>query len=249
MILVDIPRGHKTSPQYQNQASLRTLIRTTGIECESTPLEGGDACFEGSGPDGTIAIGVERKALYDMLACIEDAHYAGDQRLKMKKLYTVNFLIVEGLWRSREDGILMESKDGCTWWPCKPNGRTTMYSKLRRYLISMTYSGVVVIFTRDLKHTALDITEIYHYHQKAWAKHTSLREVPKAAIPQLTSKPSLVRKWADAIDGIGTVMGEEAERVFRTPIRLATADESQWLRLGGLSVKSAQRIVREINKW
>lgn len=249
MVLVDIPRGAKDSPQYQNQASLRTLIRAAGILCEATPLDAGDACFEGNGPDGTIAVGVERKALHDMLSCIEDARYAGDQRLKMKKQYTVNFLIVEGIWRSHEDGRLMESKDGCTWWPSKPHGKTIMYSKLRRYLISMTYSGVVVIFTRDLRHTATDICELWHYHQKAWSKHTSLREVPKAAIPQLNHKPSLVRQWADCIDGIGTVKGEHAARIFRRPIKLATSDEMEWLKIPGMGVSTAQKIVREINEY
>lgn len=248
MIVCDIPRGGKNTPQYQNQAALCSLIRGMGVMCEPTPLDAGDACFEGNGPDGTIAVGVERKALHDMLGCIEDAHYAGKQRLGMKKLYQVNFLVVEGLWRSHEDGRLMESKDGCTWWPCKPNGRGVMYSKLRRYLISMTYSGVIVLFTRDLKHTAQDICELWHYHQKAWNKHTSLREIPKAAIPQLNGSPSLARKWADAIDGIGVKMGEDADRLFsRKAIRLATADESDWLKLDRMSVSKAQGIVRQIH--
>lgn len=247
MILVDIPKGPKDSPQYKNQAALRTYIRSMGVECDSVPLEYGDAVFEGNGPDGTMAIGIERKSLHDMLSCIEDSRYVSHQRIGMKKLYAVNVLIIEGYWRPKENGMLMESRDGCTWWPCKPHGRQVMYGTLRRYLISIRHSGVSVNFTQNLWHTAYDICEEYHYHQKAWDKHTSLMEIHKLAIPQMSGKASLTRQWAAACEGVGVKMSQEAEQLFRRPIKLATADEAAWLRIPGMGVKKAQQIVKEIH--
>jgi len=247
MILVDTPKGPKNSVQYQNQLGLRTLIRTFGVECEAVPLSWGDACFEGNGPEGTIHIGIERKSLHDMLRCIDDATFAGKQRIGMKNLYTVSILMVEGFWRAREDGFLLESQDGCRWWVCRPNGKPVMYSKLRRYLISIRYGGVHVNFTRDLWHTAYDIVEEYHYNQKRWDDHTRLREVHRMAIPQMNHKPSLTRMWASDIEGLGVKKSEEAEAIFRKPIRLANADEQQWTQISGVGTKLAQSIVRQIN--
>ena len=248
MILVDIPRGAKTSTQYKNQASLRTNIRSHGILCEHTPLQFGDAAFEGNGPDGRISVGIERKGLHDFLSCMEDASYTGHQRIGMKQMYTVSILIIEGMWRPREeDGMLMESRDGINWFVCRPNGKPIMYSRIRRALISIRYSGVSVNFTRNLLHTAYDICEEFHYHQKKWDDHLSLRATRKLAIPQLNHKPSLVRQWAVDIEDIGIKKSEAAEHIFRKPIKLATADETEWLQVPGIGVPTAIKIVREIH--
>lgn len=237
MILVDTSTGSK---------ELLPIIRGMGVCCEKVPLSYADACFEGNGPEGTISVGIERKTLHDMLSCIEDARYVSHQRIGMKKMYQVSILIIEGYWKPREDGMLMESKDGCTWWVCRPHGKPVMYSKLRRYLISIRYSGVAVNFTRNLQHTAYDICEEWHYHQKSWNKHTSLKEIQKLAIPQLNNKPSLTRMWAEDLKGCGRVLGESAEHYFRKPIILATADEEAWV-AAGATAKEAMSIVRQIH--
>lgn len=249
MILVDIPKGPRESPQYRNQAELKRLIRAQGILCDAVPLQYGDAAMEGNGPDGNITIGIERKGLHDMLNCIDDAHFAGKQRLGMKNLYNVSILMIEGYWGYRNDGLLMESRDGVKWWSCRPHGRPVMYSKLRRYVMSMAYSGVIVNYTKDLAHTAYDICEIFHYHEKKWDDHTSLREIHKLAIPQLMGRPSLTRQWASCIEGVGVKLSEDAERMFRKPHRLANSDELDWIRIPGISVAKAQDIVRQIQDF
>ena len=228
---------------------LAPLIRAVGVPCDVAPLAFGDVAFTGNGPDGEISIGIERKTLHDMLSCIEDSRYASHQRLGMKSMYDVSVLIIEGFWKPREDGVLMESKDSIHYWPCRPHGLTVMYSKLRRYLISIRYTGVSVMITRNMAHTAYDICEEYHYHQKKWDKHTSLKEIQKLAIPQLSGKPSLARKWANDIDGVGVVLGEQADMHFRRKaIRLATSDEEDWIACGA-GVGKARSIIRQINGW
>lgn len=236
MILVDTSVGSK---------ELMPIIRGMGVMCEKVPLSYADACFEGKGPDGTISVGIERKTLHDMLSCIEDSRYVSHQRIGMQNMYQVSLLIIEGYWRPNEKGFLMESRDGVSWWVCRPRGKPVMYATLRRYLISIRYSGVGVIFTRDMKHTAHDICEEFHYHQKDWDKHTSLRQIQKMAIPQLGGKPSLTLKWANALTGSGIVLSENAERIFKNPITLANADELGWLMVGASPTK-AKAIVKEI---
>ena len=244
MILIDGRVGSKELFPY---------IMKLKIPCEITRLEYGDACFSGNGPRGPVTIGIERKTLHDMLACIDDARYSAHQLPGMNMLYTRSFLCLEGAWRPGDggnyDGQLMQGFSG-GWGPLKPKGgRGVRYAKLYRYLISIALSGVIITFSRDICHTAYNIVEIYQYFQKQWREHTSLRELQKLAIPVMDGKPSVVRQWATAFEGIGIEKGEDAERLFKTPIKLATADEMEWLKIPYVGPDTARRIVREINGW
>lgn len=238
----DQPKGAKP------MAEIAGLIRRFGVACEETKtLDFGDAVFEGRGPEGPIGIGIERKTLSDILQSIDDARLGGHQLVGMRHEYQVRVLLVEGHWKAHDpDGLLMESYNGINYGYARYRTQRVMYAKLYRYLISVSLSGVLVSHARDLWHTAYNICEYYHYFQKPWLAHTSLREIHKLAIPMLSGRPSLVRKWANAIDGVGVKHSEGATRVFKTPIQLATSDEMQWLRIPGVGIPTAQRIVQEI---
>lgn len=239
MIFVDRRVGSK---------ELIPIIRKIGVRVEESDLPFGDACFEGNGPDGTITIGIERKTLHDMLHCIDDARYVG-QRLGMQRLYNKSYLMLEGCWKPHEQGFLMEGfNTGTSWGFCRYRSRQTMYSKLRRYLFSMGLGAnpPQVIYTRDMFQSAYDICECFHYFQKKWADHTSLLEVHTLAIPELSMRPSLTRRWAAQLKDIGVKYSIEAENLFRKPIKLAQSSESDWLRIPGIGVKTARQIIKEI---
>lgn len=240
MILVDAATGSK---------ELLPLIKRAGVQAELTSLSYGDFCFEGHGPEGTLTVGVERKTLHDMMTCIDDARYSGHQRIGMKGMYDVSVLMVEGHWRPHEpQGFLMEGfNGGLSWGYFRARQQKAAYSKLYRYLLSVSLSGVIVSHSRDQWQTAYNVCEMFHYFSKPWDKHTSLMEMHRLVLPTLNRKPSLVRKWAADLDGIGTKLSEFAERQFKKPIQLATADESEWLRVPGVGVKTAQQIYKEIH--
>ena len=240
MIFVDPRVGSKELVPY---------IRKQGVSAELCPLEFADVYFEGKGPKGTIYIGIERKAIPDMLQCIDDARYAAHQRPGMDMTYDHSLLVIEGVWAVGApplmNGTLITSKGG-SWFPLRYRSRNVMYSKLYRYLLSVSLSGVTVTFSRDISHTAANICETYWYFQKKWEDHTSLLETHKLAIPQIVGRPSLVRKWASQLEGVGVKFGLEAERLFRRAGDLANAQEEDWLRIPGLGIKTAQQIVKEI---
>src|SRR5229473_7700773 len=94
-------------------------IKRNHIQAEKIRLEYGDVCMEGNGPKGKISIGVERKRLHDILACIDDGRY-NQQRVGMREMYDVSFLLVEGIWKPHEDGTLYEGfNGGSIFGPCK----------------------------------------------------------------------------------------------------------------------------------
>lgn len=249
MILVDT--FEDSDKNKRKNIDILTDIRRLGVKADAQPLAYGDYCFEGNGPNGTISVGVERKTLHDMLNCIDDSRYSGHQRIGMKSMYTLSVLMVEGHWKPHDNtGYLMEGfSGGINYGYCKHNSSRILYAKLYRYLISVSLSGVIVDRSRDPFNTAYSICEWYHYFQKSWAQHTALRELPKVAVPTLNSRPSLTRKWAFDIEGIGAKKSEIAAQMFKTPIALANADEQEWLRVPGVGVKTAQEIVREVNGW
>lgn len=244
MILVDPRVG---SGNAERGGDLLPYILALKVKAEKSQLPYGDACFEGNSSRGTITIGIERKRLSDILNCIDDARYAGHQKVGMRGMYGCSILIIEGVWKpDTATGYLMECVASLTWRPFKYRSQYTRYAKLFRFLLSVQLSGVPVIITRDIEHTAYNIVECYHYFQKKWDDHTSLLEVQKLAIPEMNGKPSLVRRWACDIEGIGVKMSQDAEKLFKTPIQLAQADEQDWLRIPRLGVGTAQDIVRQI---
>jgi ERCC4-type nuclease len=239
---------------------LRHLIERRGVTCDRSLLTYADACFEGNGPTGHVTIGVERKKIPDLLTCINDGRFTGHQLVGMKKAYRFVFLIVEGEWKPHDEtGVLMqlyESKNGYQWGELRPR---TMYSKLRRFLFSVSLGGVVVLYTRNIAHTAFDITEIYHWFQKPWRDHRSLLDLHLGSfwlqdgrtdqlmtLPSLTRKPSLVRQWASQLPGVGVKKSEDAERVFKTAREMANADELDWMRVPGVGAATAQAIVKKV---
>lgn len=236
----------------ESTTELRDMIRRRGVPCDRSPLLFGDVCFEGNGPHGTMLIGIEMKKIHDMLNCIDDARFSAHQRTGMSQMYKVSILNIQGYWRAHdESGLLMEgflNRDGeLKWAYCRPAGRTVMYSKLRRYLFSVSLSGVHVTYTRDIVQTSIDIVEWYWYFQKRWKDHTALLEMQKLNIPSLTGKPPLVRRWAADLEGIGVKFSDDAAKLFKKPITLATSDEMDWLRIPGIGVPTAQSIWREIH--
>jgi ERCC4-type nuclease len=234
--------------EENRNVELMPHFKQIGVTSEKADLVFGDFMFEGKGPHGTVSIGIERKRLHDMLHCIDDARLSGHQLVGMKQMYDVRVLLLEGHWKPHEpQGVLMEGfHGGMNWGYCRYRSQRTMYSKLYRYLISVAMSGVIITHSRDLWHSAFNICEWYHYFQKPWQNHTSFQEIQKIAIPTMHGKPKLVRLWANAIEGIGTKLSQDAERIFRTPLALANADEEDWLRIPGVGVKTAQQIVKEV---
>lgn len=244
MILVDTfeesERNHKLGIYFQRE------ITRIGVKADVCPLAAGDFCFEGNGPEGTIGVGIERKTLHDMLNCIDDGHLTS-QLVKLKNAFNLRVIILEGHWKPHDQtGLLMEGFSGGTSWGYCKNPSKVIYAKLYRYLISLQLSGAIVTQSRDWQHTAYNVVEWHHYFQKRWSEHTALKQMPGVAVPTLAARPSLVRKWAYAIDDIGDKKSELAANHFKTPLALATADEMEWLKLPGVGIPTAQKIVRQI---
>jgi ERCC4-type nuclease len=241
IILVDGRTGSKELIPYLQRISVNVKI-------EQATLEYGDACFEGNGPMGRIAIGIERKTLSDLLNCVDDARYSAHQRPGMMAMYQFSILMVEGVWKQDSvTGYLMECVRTLEWRPFRYRTQMVRYSKLFRYLLSLQVAGTTVITTRDMEQTAYNILECYHWFSKRWEDHTSLLETQKLNMPSLNGRPTLVRRWASELDGVGVKLGMEAEKRFKTAYDLSQSDESDWVKIEGIGAKLARSIIQQIH--
>lgn len=243
MILVD----YREKPGKRDKHELVELIRRFGVKAEKADLPFGDFAFEGFDTKGPIAIGVERKRLHDMLNCIDDRRLVTHQRWGITQLYDERWLLIEGIWRSHDpQDMLMEGNNKGEWWPCRPGGRSVLYSKLRRYLFSVARSGsfVDILYTRDMVQTAQDLTHLWHYYQKR--DHMSHMCKQRMNIAQLAGRPALVRRWAEEIDGIGPKKAEAAAQLFKTPIALASSEIEEWLCIPNVGVRTAHDIMAQL---
>lgn len=234
-------------------------IRKCGLPCLPQALPFGDAAFSGHGPEGGCDIGVERKRVQDMLDCIESARLTGHQLPGMRDQYRFRFVMMEGFWRRDPgNGNLLEGhpkpNGGMYWSEARPGRRRPVpYSTLRRYLFSLSLL-VPVLYTRDIGHTARDISELYAYFQKPWKEHRSGLQLPEgydlggslSILPTLGGKPSLARRWAAELPGIGVTLSDAVARRMPRPFDIAMASDDEWLEVPGIGEKTARDIVREI---
>lgn len=255
MILFDPRDGgiKKRDGELSTSEIMVSHCRKVGVLAERSLLPSADAAFEGNGPRGSIMVGVERKTIPDLLKCIQDGRY-NEQRVKMLTQYQRSILLVEGMWRPHDENFfLMESRNGSDYYYSNFRSKKAMYSTVYRYLISVSLSGVIVTYSRNLWETAFNICEWFHYFQKRWEDHTAMLDIHRVNLPSLNYNPNilkfeapLVRKWATDINGVGIKYSMEAERLFKFPYKLAMADEADWMQIQGIGAATAKRIVRDI---
>jgi ERCC4-type nuclease len=181
-------------------------------------LEFGDCAFEGNGPQGRIQIGIERKRCGDLIQSISSGRLSGHQLPGLLETYYKVYLIVEGIWRAnRKDGTVEVFRHG----KFKPLGSSRFTSKrIWGYLTALNAStGVEVFITPTIEETALVIEELEHWWNQPWEKHVSHLMVNKLSPPSAylrPGRPSLIRRIALELPGIGYDRVVEVEKKFKT---------------------------------
>src|SRR5207247_1571928 len=87
--------------------NLLVWLQRLGIPSRHEWLEFGDAEMVGRGPDGLpVLIGIELKALGDLVTCFIDGRLTGHQLPGLIDRYEVVYLLIEGRMLRDEHGIL-----------------------------------------------------------------------------------------------------------------------------------------------
>ena len=217
-----------------------------------TTLEYGDAAFSGFGPygpNGIMAIGVERKVIGDLIQSISSGRLSGHQLPGLLEAYHKVYLIVEGMWKgNRKDGTIEVFRHG----KFKPLGSSRFTSKrVWGYLTTLNAAtGISVYITTDMCETALLIKELEYWWNQPWEKHKSHLMINKMMPPSAylkPGKPSLLRRIAIELPLIGYERVSEVEKHFKSISEMINASEGEWLKIPGIGKITAKSIVEKLH--
>jgi len=223
-----------------------------------------DACF--SSVDGKV-VAVERKKIGDMASCVLSGRFLFQMQNCKEAGADYLVLILEGRYRRNpEDGLLEVPvwvpfvnaggyhKRREEWQPVKPS---MMFGRFDQYLIELSRDvGIIVKHTENVRGTADTILALYQNFQTPPAQHQSLNQLFKPTAPSVQLvKPSLVRRIASELPGLGWEWSRIAADKFESVREMVSADVNTWagmekLDSGGrrrkLGKKTAERIVRSL---
>ena len=218
-----------------------------------TTLEYGDAAFSGFGPygpNGIMAIGVERKVIGDLIQSISSGRLSGHQLPGLLEAYHKIYLIVEGMWKgNRKDGTIEVFRHG----KFKSLGSSKFTSKrVWGYLTTLNATtGISVYITTDMVETALVIQELQHWWGQKWEKHKAHVMMNKLNPPSAylrPGRPSLLRRIGIELPGVGYERIEAVEKAFKTVHQLFEATEEQWRNVDGIGKMTAKHCWEALHK-
>lgn len=234
----------------------RELIRLFGGLAVLAPIPHGDFCFFGKdvgkkdGADNNIRICGERKRTGDLINCVTySGRYLQQWRKAKEAGFERQFLVVEDdpPTRPSEDGLL-EVRKGTEWTPYEPR---IMYRRIAMYLHELAnYLQVQIIKSRGAWETVCQVVALYQMYQTPPEEHDSLKQFyvqPQPAL-QLYGEPSLLRRMAKELPGIGWIRSEAVEKAMGTVERMATATLEQWEAVPGVGEKIARDAYEGIRK-
>lgn len=202
------------------------------------------------GPTGPGLIGIERKAIRDLLGSMRDGRLA-EQLRAMAERFAVSVLIVEGRYRPGPDGILEGPGARSSYWsPIKCGTLRYQYAELAQFLLTIQMqSGVRVISTEDKGGTVRAVMDLERWFRKPWDRHKSLHGFrdDSHAITK-TRRPGLVARMAFQLQGIGAGRARDIGRCFSTPIELLYATDEELQSVPGVGKLLAASIRAQLWK-
>lgn len=228
---------------------LLQIVRPWGIDAELVTLDYGDVAFCGNGPDGRpVQVGIELKRLSDLLQCITDGRLSGHQLPGLLRQYQQVWLIVEGEWRAGPDGVLVTRHHG-HWEPVRLGSRRYMHRDVMKFLITLEMkAGVHVQQTPDRATTARNVAALHSWWCiDEWDEHRAHLALDTARDTAMLVRPSLVRRVAAELPGIGYQKSGAVSAKFKTVRDLANAPESDWREIDGVGKTLSKRIVGAIS--
>lgn len=214
-------------------------------------LSSADFAIWGNGPEGMVTVGIERKAVPDLLQSMESGRFSGHQLPKMLNDYNYVYLMVEGLWRPRSADGLLEVWKRNKWVPYSGGSRRYMARDIGNYLNTLAIiCGIHVWRTDNPMHSGQWLSDLYRWWQKPWERHRShfkqfnVIPPPKAML----RKPTLLHRIVKEFEGIGWDKGKALEGHFGTLSNLLFASEKDIKKVPGIGKKLAARLYRELEE-
>ena len=198
------------------------------------PIPYGDALIKGLNDNGEVWVCGERKKPMDLIRCINDGRHIRQVRDAYDHDFNHYFLVVEGILKQGSDGEV-EYRTGTNWT------RTGMpWARYQSYLNPLHYlMGVNVLYSTGVKGTAEIIRSIHAFFQTI--DHTSLKQFYSPS-PSLMTNPSLLRRVAKELPGIGWERSLLVESHWKSIRDMVNATPEEWTQIDGIGKGISKRI-------
>jgi ERCC4-type nuclease len=221
-------------------------LKRQGIPVTVHRMESADFRWWGNGPNGRVRVGVERKTVSEIVGCIGDNRFTGEQLPRMlRKYWPYAYLIVEGSAYPGKDGILMQGRRAAGF-----TRQYHLYENYEKFLMTVELKGGMrVKRTANPAQTAALLASMYRWFiDKKWSEHKSVYTVdetkPERAI---FDERTLTRKILAQLPGVGWDRSGKVETYFQgqslDAIFSATVDDWQ----AALGVKDGLKIARRLH--
>lgn len=227
---------------------LADTIKAMHVEVEVKHLDYADFRFDGIGPKGPCSVGIERKKVHDVLCCIETGRFSAHQLPGLIETYDYAYLIVEGSYSVDTTTLALIDPQGATGhgrpYRLGPT-RTILYRQLDNYLNSIaTQSSCRIKTSRNPAETIMQIVDLYHWFQKDWNQHQSLKVLRKEPAKFSFFTPSVRQLVASCLPGIGYEKSMHVAQRFRTITEMVLATAKEWAEIPGVGKTLAARITK-----
>lgn len=195
----------------------------------------------------SIKVCGDRKKLGDLISCIDSGRHIKQVQQAREAGFLFQFLVVEGVWRRGETGLVEVPRGNGKWYPYQPE---ITWRRVRAYLDEMDwYCGVRVRESRSARGTVELVVGLYHLFQKIAEDHQSLKAIYSAPAPTMSflTPPSLTRRIAKELPGVGWTKAKVVEEAFSSPHAMVNAGVEEWMAVDGIGKVLSRRIVDALN--
>lgn len=229
-------------------ADMLLRLQQRRVACELTTLAFGDVAFAGNGPEGCpVDVGIELKQLSDALNCMSDGRFAGHQLPGLVAAYNYVWLVIEGAYRAdHKTGVLQHPRAG-RWKDVELGKRRYMYREFDCWLRTMEIkAGIRVWRCYDRMETVQFVMDLYGWwNAKEFKDHRAHLAFhgTEESDSALLLKPSLARRVAAQLPGIGWERSRAVAERFPTVMELARAKVDEFAGMKGVGKLTAKKIV------
>lgn len=223
------------------------------MDVSITTLDFADFFFLGNGPDGSLTtIGVERKAIRDLLNSMVTGRFSGHQLPGLIQQYDYVYLLVEGVWRFNPDSGVMETLNGAFWTDLCIGQRRFMAKEVVGWLNTLSIkAGVHVVYSTSRRESVQTICALYHWwNSKQFDSHISYLSPNKTHRGYqgevALTKPPLVRRMASELAMVGWGKSKGVADRFSSVMEMVLASEQEWMDVPGIGRTIAQSAVKEL---